>query len=652
MLPKRQFKVLSAIATVLIAVAWVALLLPQKQARAENAAAACDEFGLALLATPMAPWKGAPLSVIFATEKPLAGELALVGPKGDIAAQSDAIQGGPPYFWFAEIDKPQAGTWHAKLTREGAAPGCREVTREIVVGAKRPRGPRGGKGVWPVRAEWNRGHENLYSAWVQKLFDAPLDEELSWKAAGEVLHDKSRNVLFDHLGLREDQKKAVIRPDCADLPYFLRAYFAFKMGLPFGYAKCTRGGGGAPPRCTKWWNIAKEEPTQSKIGRRSSRNSRLFGAGSRQARAVRYSIPKRPNGLVSGFQHYLRRTIADGVHSGNGRTANDDDNTDFYPVPLTREALRPGTIYADPYGHILILVKRVPQTDKGAGVFLAVDGQPDGTVARKRFWRGNFLFSQDPALGGPGFKRIRPIVRKKNGTLHRLTNAEIADNPDYGDFSLQQSKVTVEEFYDGMDDVMSPAPLDPVQAMKEAVTSLEEQVNARVNSVENGRKFLASARKKVDMPDGASIFETSGPWENFATPSRDLRLLIAMDVVRNFPDRVARRPERYAMPAGKSPEEVKAQLEDVLHSELAARKFSYKRSDGSSWTLTLDDLLVRIGDLEMAYNINDCAEVRWGALEGSEEASTCKRRAPAAQTKKMASKYRPWFTERRRPPRG
>ena len=648
MLPKRQFKDLAAIATVLIA---CALLLPQKQARAEDATPVCDEFGLALLATPMAPWKGAPLRVIFASEKPLAGELELIAPKGEVAAQTNAIQGGPPYFWYAEIAKPQAGTWQAKLTRDEAAPACREVTREIVVKAKRPRGARGGKGVWPVRAEWNRANENLYSAWIQILFDAPLDEELSWKAAGEVLHDQSRNVLFNHLGLREDQKKAVIRPDCADLPYFLRAYFAFKMGLPFGYAKCTRGGGGAPPRCTKWWNIAKEEPRQTIRGSRSSRNAGRFGS-SRRAQSVRYSVPKRPNGLVPGFQHYLRRTIADGVHSGNGRTANDDDNTDFYPVPLTGEALRPGTIYADPYGHILILVKRVPQTDKGAGVFLAVDGQPDGTVARKRFWRGNFLFAQDPALGGPGFKRIRPIERKKNGTLHRLTNAEINDNPDYRDFSLQQSKITVEEFYDRMDDVMSPAPLDPVQAMKEAVTSLEEQVNARVNSVENGRQFLATARKKVDMPDGASIFETSGPWENFATPSRDLRLLIAMDVVRNFPNRVARRPERYAMPAGKSPEDVKAQLEDVLHSELAARKFSYKRSDGSPWTLTLDDLLVRIGDLEMAYNINDCAEVRWGALEGSEEASTCKRRAPAAQTKKMASEYRPWFSERRRPPRG
>ena len=80
----------------------------------------------------------------------------------------------------------------------------------------------------------------------------------------------------------------------------------------------------------------------------------------------------------------------------------------------------------------------MPQTAGAAGVFFAVDGQPDGTVARKRFWRGNFLFAQNPALGGPGFKRFRPIVAK-NGGLRRLTNAEIAENPHYGDFSLEQS---------------------------------------------------------------------------------------------------------------------------------------------------------------------------------------------------------------------
>jgi hypothetical protein len=339
------------------------------------------------------------------------------------------------------------------------------------------------------------------------------------------------------------------------------------------------------------------------------------------------------------------------VHSGNGRTADNDDNTDYYPVPLTEESLRPGTIYADPYGHVLVLVKRVPQTSDAAGLFLAVDGQPDGTVARKRFWRGNFLFAQDPALGDPGFKRFRPIVRERNGTLRRLGNEEIAKSADYGDYSSEQASLGLEDFYDRMDDVMSPSPLDPVRALKEAVTALEEQVNARVNSVENGRKYLTGGGKTVEMPEGASIFETTGAWEDFATPSRDLRLLIATDVVRGFPSRVARRPERYAMPKGKSVAEVKAELEDTLASELVARKFSYKRTDDSQWTLTLKDVLDRVSALEMAYNINDCAELRWGAPEGSEEALTCKRRAPEAQRQKM-TEYRAWFSERRRPPRG
>ena len=195
-----------------------------------------------------------------------------------------------------------------------------------------------------------------------------------------------------------------------------------------------------------------------------------------------------------------------------------------------------------------------------------------------------------------------------------------------------------------------PAPLDPLGAMKEVITALDEQVKTRVTSVENGRKFQNSGKGEANMPDGPAIFETIGAWEDYSTPSRDLRLLIAIDVVRGFPDRVERRPERYAMPRGKSAAGVKAELQSVLASELASRKFSYPRSDGSAWTLTLRDVIDRAIDLEMAYNPNDCVELRWGAPAKSDEASTCKRYAPAAQREKM-SKYRAWFHERRRPPR-
>ena len=598
-----------------LAAASALILASAAGSQAATAGSTCaDTPDIAILPAPVTPWKGAPLRVLFTSESPLEGELSLVAPDGSVAARSHERHGGPPYFWFAEVASPGAGTWHVTLTRTRASGDCPSITREIAVHDSEPAkpGPSAGS-VWPVRQAWNRATENLYSAWVEKLFDAPLDQEPSWRALHEVIRDKSRNMLFNYLGLREDDA-LVMRPDCADMPYFLRAYFAFKMGLPFGYANCSRGGNSVP----KCYNF-----------------STMLNASAGQ------------QGLAQSFAQYLR-TVGDGVQSGNGRTSANDDNTDFYPVALKQDTLRPGTIYADPYGHVLMLVRRVSQEGGSAGVFLAADAEPDGTVSRKRFWRGTFLFTHNPSIGGPGFKRFRPIVREKNGTVRRLSNAEIAKDPQYGDFSLEQSRLGVEEFYDRMDDVMSPEPLDPRRAMEDAIASLDEQVRLRVTAVENGRKFQNKTHGEVGMPNGPSIFQTSGAWEDFSTPARDFRLLTAIDVVRGFPDRVARRPERYAMPAGKSVAEVKAELQSVLASEFAARKFPYMRSDGSSWMLTLKAVVDRAADLEMGYNPNDCVEVRWGAPANSEEISTCTGHAPQAQRAKMIE-YRTWFRERHWP---
>ncbi len=616
-------------------------------------AGSCTELpGFAVLSTPSTPWKGAPLRVIMVSETAVEGALTLKGPDGTVAATAPERRGGPPYFWLAEVPEPAVGAWTATLTLHSAEAGCTALTRDIAVRKSSAGGPgASAKSVWPIRAAWDRETENLYSAWIEALFDAPLADSPSWKALHEVLRDPKRNLLFNHLGLREDEKGLVIKPDCADLPYFLRAYFSFKMGLPFGYSKCTRGSKGRPPACVSWWNIEKLEPppedaTAAKSGSQPTFLDALFGG------APAPDKPKaKPPGQVVAFGQFISETVANTVHSGSGRPPATSDNSDYYSVPLTEAALRPGTVYHDPYGHILVIVRRVPQTAEAAGLILAVDGQPDGTVARKRFWRGNFLFAQDPAMGSPGFKRFRPVVKAKGG-LRRLTNAEIARSTDYGDFSLEQSDMGVEDFYDRMDDVMSPKPLDPERAMMEAVTALDEQVRARVTSVENGRGYHLKGGGEVAMPDGPAIFETTGAWEDFATPSRDLRLLIAIDVVRGFPERVARRPERYAMPAGKMAADVKAALDAKLAAELEGRTFSYTRSDGSAWTLKLADVVARMKDLEVAYNINDCAEVRWGAPEGSEEVKTCQRRAPEAQRRKMAEVFRAWFSERRRPPRG
>lgn len=593
-----------------------------------------DPKDVFLFVSPGTAWTGAPLRVMAVSEKPIAGELRIVGGEkgrppasdGTPIVTSDVRRGGPPYFLVAEIEAPRAGLFDAVVVQRACAPGKSIASKRIFVSAGKPTPPTPPKeteGLWPIQRSWNHNLENVYSAWIERLFDAPDGEMPSWPALHEVLRDKKRNLLFDHLAAGEDSVNApVVRPDCADLPYFLRAYFAFKLRLPFGLSECNRGGGGSVPSCKAGVMITNEDPPP-KFDEKAT--------------------------AVKVFGTFLKGTLADKAHSGSARQPFEEENSDYYPVPLTLESLRPGTIYADPYGHVLMIAKRLPQTAERGGVLLAVDGQPDGTVARKRYWRGNFLYATQRELGGPGFKRFRPVLRR-SGKLVRPDDEAIRKSADYGDVSRDAAKLDVEGFYDAMEDVLSPRPRDPQRAMMETVSALEEQVRTRVKSVDNGRKWLETSKGPASMPEGPEIFETSGAWEDFSTPSRDLRILIAVDVVRGFPARVARRPERFAMPAGHSPKEVADELERILRRELEDRSVEYTRTDDTAFKLTLAEVLARSAALEMAYNPNDCVESRWGAPEGSPELATCRAHAPAEQRARMES-YRAWFHERRRPPR-
>jgi hypothetical protein len=100
MLAERLPRAAAAIPALLVICAGV--LSPISPAKAEDAPASCqDEVGLTVLASPLAPWSGAPLRVVVAVEKPADGELALISPDGQVAAKSNQRLGGPPYFWFA-----------------------------------------------------------------------------------------------------------------------------------------------------------------------------------------------------------------------------------------------------------------------------------------------------------------------------------------------------------------------------------------------------------------------------------------------------------------------------------------------------------------------------------------------------------------------
>jgi hypothetical protein len=253
---------------------------------------------------------------------------------------------------------------------------------------------------------------------------------------------------------------------------------------------------------------------------------------------------------------------------------------------------------------------------------------------------------------GAGFKHFRPlIIDSKTGELAALDNDALAKQREFAPYSREQYAHSREDFYESIEALIDPKPLPPVERLRNLLDALEEQARRRVLSVDNGEGY---ARKHpgqiIAMTEGYEIFETSGAWEDFATPSRDMRLLIAIDTVKALPRRVQARPQRFVLPPNTSPSAAAQELRKQLDSELKARVFQYTRSNGSIQKLTLADVIARAGALEMAYNPNDCVEIRWGASQGSAERATCTRVAPADQQTLMQT-YRSWFHTRTRPSR-
>lgn len=576
------------------------------------AAAGNNQTEVTVLISParLKPESGFRLLAV-AEEEAAAGrlEVVLIRENGEKIKLELKKKGGGPPFW---------SWWEGRTGKPGR---CRF---EVLLGGKTAESvsatvDSGAAGLpqtdvfWRAEKDWDRSQENLFSAWLEALFLAAGEKD-SWPDLDSVFKRSEHNFLHNHLGQNEDSLLK-LKPDCADNPFFLRAYFAWKTRLPFGFHECSRGSLSAPPAPGRWFH-----------------NQLPAGAADEAKKFTR-----------------LMRLVMDKVHSGTARVALDEENSDYYPLPLTREALRPGSVYADPYGHTLVVVRWEPQTESRPGVLLAVDAQPDGTVGLKRFWKGNFLFATSEVVGEPGFKAFRPIVGA-SGRLRLLANRQIQQSREYGSFSLEQRGLQPELFYDRMERLINPRPLDPETALRELFQALYEQLLVRVESVENGERYMrAHPGLVIPMPSGAGIFLTAGPWEDFSTPNRDLRLLVAMDTIDEFPEKVAAHPERYRVKPREKQSDVLARLQKLSQELARSLRISYPRSDGRPQILTLAEILRRKEAFEMGYNPNDCPEIRWGAPPGSEEMSGCRRRAPAEQREKM-ERLRVWFKKRLHPP--
>jgi cell wall-associated NlpC family hydrolase len=583
-----------------------------------------DSAAHRIFVSPAAPKAGDVLRAIAASQTdPGDASLRIFDAEGRTVPIDEFALGGPPFGHVARATKLRAGMYTAVLGTGDKHTACRKI-RVQANGVARPahNDAKEGDPYWEPRATWQRDTEALYALFVEQLFAGAPDDEQTWTNLHSLLRDPARNLLWNHLDRGEDEKLE-IEPDCADLPYSLRAYFAWKQRLPYAYRQCSRGRTDKPPSCGDLLtNLA----------------------------------PRKISDDVPAFSEFVNRGVRWGVHSGTGRTHPDDSNSDLYPVAFERAALMPGTVYADPYGHVMMISKWFAQGSIAGspyGVLMAAEAQPDGTIGRRRFWQGSFLFDPNTNSYGAGFKRFRPLEYERDTqSLRTLDNSALTHQREFPRWSRQQYEGGREEFYEQMEQLINPRPLPPSAHLQSLIAALDEAARRRVLSVDNGVQYTKTHPQAViAMPQGYEIFETEGAWEDFATPSRDMRLLIAIDTVRALPGRVERSPERFELPANTAPSAAADELRTALERELRARSFVYTRSDGSAQSLTLADVMARADAFEIAYNPNDCVEARWGAPANTPEYSTCKRRAPEAQRRHMET-YRSWFRTRTRPPRG
>ena len=392
---------------------WPAVALVLVTLGMPSAAFADDCSGdgeVTVLISPRTPVAGGRLRVLAASDAGPLDEVVVSDGEGRATSATITRLGGPPWAIAATIAPASAGLQRVEVRRDGRAVGCARVR----IGSP--------KGVAPEPpGGWDRGSEALYSAWIEHLFDAPPEEALSFDTLQEVLTNPS----------------------------------AICSTITSGSARTTTAARSAhrPTAPTSRTCCAPTSAGSSAF--RSAIDSAVGARRRRRRAATRSTVAPAGDGDPRGWFARVSRLVMDTVHSGSARTALADETTDFYPVALTRAALRPGSIYADPYGHTLMIVQWVPQTAERGGMLLAVDAQPDNSVARKRFWEGTFLFADDVAGAGPGFKAIRPLDRATGAAVAPLSNAALTDDSGFA-LSAEQAMLTPEEFYARLGRLINP----------------------------------------------------------------------------------------------------------------------------------------------------------------------------------------------------
>jgi len=436
----------------------------------------------------------------------------------------------------------------------------------------------------PASARWSSGDEQGYEAFVQAIADSNCTTVKSCLAA-------PANPLA-----KGDPPGLVFSADCADLVYMLRAYYAWKKGLPFGFVTIVEA-------------------------RRSMGEGDLRTTIHGNYPAFRWDVTSQTPGADI---RTVLQTIRDQVSTGTFRIDPRLDRPvqqDFYSPAITREALRPGSAIYNGDGHVVILSRIDEQ-----GRIHFLDAHPDMSVTRG-IYAGQFDRG-DPALGA-GFHAWRPFAvlegrfahavneQLQTWSLEQYFGPNAARDWRDADFSEKGRNVDFVEFTRRR---LTNGKLvyDLVSEFRVSLGGLCDAFQERARMVEeadtrNYWRQVRPGRLEGSTPDEAFI------WLAYSTPGRDRRL---RSHAQRTMDALTRQLALYAANdalvtyTGKAPRtDLQRACDDITANCTAA----YINSDRQRVLLTMRDMLVRLPAL--SFDPYHCPERRWGASGG--ELSRC-----------------------------
>jgi hypothetical protein len=452
---------------------------------------------------------------------------------------------------------------------------------------------RAGDSVYRIRADhWTKADEDDYSRFIAAIGESDC------ATLNDCLHGAANPFAAS------DPPERKFESDCADLPYVLRFYFAWKRGLPFSYASAVA------PR-----DGAREDIRYSHAGNKvTGRTDILSGENAMTA---------------------IGRIRAD-ISTATYRIHPDLDGTDLYSPAIKPGAIRPGTVIYDPAGHVAIVYRVDPD-----GRVHSFDAHTDFSLTTMTF---DVRFARMRPAQGAGFKDWRPVrlalyQRAADGTLTG-GHADVAHNTAIADFSTEQFFGTgprpadaawangqfhdggeTLDFYDFVRARLAGGKLvfDPVRETGEMTTSLCNDLQYRAAAVDRSRA-LAAKPHPARLP--RNIYGTDGDWEMFSTPSRDARLKTAFkylrDMVQRFVDMDRSGDHKHLSYTGS---DLTGDLLNAYNRAANACTIRYRRSDGSTMALSFEAARQRL--FQMSFDPYHCPERRWGATEVGELA-TCR----------------------------